>query len=503
MMNDNMMTGALLQGSSVGMLDLEGHLQHHQHQSPHPQHHQIPQTQLAHQQHLQTMNMIPMNHSGASPLESDQSLAMMEFKPNPKSSFSGPTKARTATSDEDEPSFTEDGIDSHGVGGKSKKNNMWQRMKWTDAMVKLLITVVLYVGEDNMPDYSDGNKRKAGVMQKKGKWKTVSSYMARKGCFVSPQQCEDKFNDLNKRYKRLNDILGKGTTCDVVENPSLLDSMHHLSAKTKEDVRKLLSSKHLFYKEMCAYHNGTVVHSHAETESHSSMQSLGAAKDKGGLHSCGVIKVDGIGSHEDGDQNEENDEAEEDDDDDDYDDDEEEEDEDDGACDNEIDPDVDVKGVGESGKRMGNKSSEENNYFARSFSSQWPKLCSTDNLNKDPSGLCQEGNKILWEQKEWVRRRTLQLKEQRVALQAEAFELEKRRFKWQKTCAKRDKELERLKIENEKMKLENERMAMHIKQRELEVEYKRSEAAMTSVALAFDGVQGRDQNDLASGQGLQ
>nr|GEW64582.1 trihelix transcription factor GTL1-like [Tanacetum cinerariifolium] len=80
--------------------------------------------------------------------------------------------------------------------------------------------------------------------------------MVSKGCEVSPQQCEDKFNDLNKRYKRLNDILGRGVSCRVVENPSLMDSMPRLSAKMKEDVKKILSSKHLFYPEMCAYHNG-------------------------------------------------------------------------------------------------------------------------------------------------------------------------------------------------------------------------------------------------------
>ncbi|KAJ0987017.1 hypothetical protein J5N97_005373 [Dioscorea zingiberensis] len=80
--------------------------------------------------------------------------------------------------------------------------------------------------------------------------------MQEKECYVSPQQCEDKFNDLNKRYKRLNEILGRGTTCRVVENPTLLESMTHVSAKAKEDVKKILSCKHLFYREMCAYHNG-------------------------------------------------------------------------------------------------------------------------------------------------------------------------------------------------------------------------------------------------------
>ncbi|URE29512.1 hypothetical protein MUK42_36376 [Musa troglodytarum] len=78
--------------------------------------------------------------------------------------------------------------------------------------------------------------------------------MAERGCYVSPQQCEDKFNDLNKRYKRLTDILGRGTSCKVVENPALLDRLN-LSEKMKDDVRKILSSKHLFYEEMCSYHN--------------------------------------------------------------------------------------------------------------------------------------------------------------------------------------------------------------------------------------------------------
>ncbi|KAL4573262.1 hypothetical protein LXL04_020061 [Taraxacum kok-saghyz] len=79
--------------------------------------------------------------------------------------------------------------------------------------------------------------------------------MMERGFYVSPQQCEDKFNDLNKRYKRVNDILGKGTACKVVENQSLLETMDHLPPKLKDEAKKLLNSKHLFFREMCAYHN--------------------------------------------------------------------------------------------------------------------------------------------------------------------------------------------------------------------------------------------------------
>ncbi|KAH0458305.1 hypothetical protein IEQ34_013620 [Dendrobium chrysotoxum] len=144
---------------------------------------------------------------------------------------------------------------SHDSLHRGKKASPWQRMKWTDDVVRLLISLVASIGDDAGSMDTAGRKQSV-AMQKKGKWKMVSKLMMQKGCYVSPQQCEDKFNDLNKRYKRLNEILGRGTTCQVVENPALLDSMPHVSQKAKDDVRRILSSKHLFYREMCAYHNG-------------------------------------------------------------------------------------------------------------------------------------------------------------------------------------------------------------------------------------------------------
>ncbi|RZS08165.1 hypothetical protein BHM03_00039078 [Ensete ventricosum] len=102
---------------------------------------------------------------------------------------------------------------------------------------------VSYVGEDNASESS--GRRKYVILQKKGKWKAISKVMAERGCYVSRQQCEDKFNDLNKRYKKLMDILGRRTTCRVVENPALLGHMSNLPEKMKDDVWKILSSKHL------------------------------------------------------------------------------------------------------------------------------------------------------------------------------------------------------------------------------------------------------------------
>ncbi|KAK4348431.1 hypothetical protein RND71_031186 [Anisodus tanguticus] len=166
-------------------------------------------------------------------------------------------------SDDDEPNNSaDDGKRSNN--NSSNKTCPWQRMKWTDNMVRLLIMVVYYIGDEvgsegNTNNDPSGKKKSGGgsggVLQKKGKWKSVSRAMMERGFYVSPQQCEDKFNDLNKRYKRVNDILGKGTACRVVENQSLLETMDHLSTKMKEEVKKLLNSKHLFFREMCAYHN--------------------------------------------------------------------------------------------------------------------------------------------------------------------------------------------------------------------------------------------------------
>ncbi|RYR42647.1 hypothetical protein Ahy_A08g039109 isoform G [Arachis hypogaea] len=238
-MNSSGLGGSFLGGPGGGILDLEVPFHRHQQQS------QMGHPSVTGQHHL---NM-------RTDLENDHPIGLMELKgSNAGVNFgkgkgiasSNPANSNDLSDDDD----AEDGNCENFDGGKSKKGSPWQRMKWTDNVVQLLIAVVSCVGDDGTINGTDGHKRKSGVLQKKGKWKTVSKIMISKGCHVSPQQCEDKFNDLNKRYKRLNDILGRGTCCQVVENPTLMDSMPNLSAKAKDDVRKILSSKHLFYKEI-------------------------------------------------------------------------------------------------------------------------------------------------------------------------------------------------------------------------------------------------------------
>ncbi|XP_074588892.1 uncharacterized protein LOC141844791 [Curcuma longa] len=221
-MNNSMFGGGLLPCSVAGIFDLDHSVNHHLHLHP------------------------GLDYGGQ------------------MASLFAPSSAGVANSDDEDHFHASDEngheprslTDSRAGGGQ--KVSPWHRMKWTDEVVRLLISVVAYVGdhEDGAVDSLAARRKHGASLQKKGKWKTVSKLMLEKGCYVSPQQCEDKFNDLNKRFKRLNEILGWGTSCKVVENPLLLDSMPRLSPKAKDDARKILSSKHLFYQEMCAYHNG-------------------------------------------------------------------------------------------------------------------------------------------------------------------------------------------------------------------------------------------------------
>ncbi|MBA0581324.1 hypothetical protein Gorai_023505, partial [Gossypium raimondii] len=219
-MEGNLSRGIIPGGSSFGGLDLQGSMMvHHRAQNPHNMHH--------HHHHPN-----PRRGTSAHPRfpltvgtmqNSDQPVTVIDYN---KMEI-----GKCSVSDEDEPSFAEEGVDGHNDGNKGKKGSPWQRVKWTDKMVRLLITAVSYIGEDMAGDCGGGIRRKFAVLQKKGKWKSVSKVIAERGYHVSPQQCEDKFNDLNKRYKKLYDMLGRGISCQVVENPALLDVIDYLTEK--------------------------------------------------------------------------------------------------------------------------------------------------------------------------------------------------------------------------------------------------------------------------------
>ncbi|XP_057779314.1 trihelix transcription factor ENAP1 [Salvia miltiorrhiza] len=307
--------------------------------------------------------------------------------------------------------------DTSADDGK-RKMSPWQRMKWTDNMVRLLIMVVFYIGDEVGASEAAEKKKGAGLLQKKGKWKSVSRAMMERGFYVSPQQCEDKFNDLNKRYKRVNDILGKGTSCRVVENQALLDSMD-LPPKVKDEVKKLLNSKHLFFREMCAYHNSCAA---AQPEG----ACLHKAPVTPNLNKGGDEGATKLADDDEGDVDEEDEEEEE----------EEEEDEEEEEYTDDQRKRARSKGV-------------------------------IEQLDAEMGGVLRDAGKTAGEKRQWLRAKLMALEEQRLGIHSQSFELEKQRLKWLKFSSKKEREMEREKLMNERSKLENERMLLLIKQKEL------------------------------------
>lgn len=434
-MEENLAHGGMISGgSSYGGLDLQGSMRvHHPSLHPqsmppphHPHHHQGPPV------HAQMPEGYPRTMGAMQ--NCDQIISMAELNKGERSKASG--------SDDEEPSFTEEGADGQNDANKGKKGSPWSRVKWTDKMVKLLITAVSYIGEDVGLDCGIGGRRKSANLQRKGKWKSVSKVLAERGFHVSPQQCEDKFNDLNKRYKKLNDIIGRGTSCQVVENPALLDVLDYLSEKEKDDVRKILSSKQLFYEEMCSYHNGNRLHLPHDPALQRSLQLALKSRNE---------EDDDVRRHQHDDHDEDDPDMETDDRD---------------EYEDNHTSHVDARGMygmaGCSGKRMKQGQIPEDISFGRG-------LHSHPHAQTDANQVSGDGTRAAWMQKQWIESCTLQLEEQKLQIQAEMLELEKQRFKWERFNRKRDRELELLRMENERMKLENDRMALELKQKEMEL----------------------------------
>lgn len=427
---DNMgIGGGLLSGSNGGLIDLETPMSRHQ------------QNQMVHHlpfPHHQNMSMISARESDP------RHLGLMEAKGSDMRGFSmslgrgkmvchGNGMSNDNMSEDDEPSVTEDGNGENSDEGKCRKGSMWHRMKWTDNVIRLLISAVAYVGDDSTCDAGEGHKRKSGILQKKGKWKTISKMMISKGWQVSPQQCEDKFNDLNKRYKKLNDILGRGISCRVVENPSLMDSMPHLSDKAKDDVRKILSSKHLFYTEMCAYHNGQRI---------PNCHDLDLQGCSGPLERCS--KDNSISDEEEVERNNHT------------------EDDDTDNEDNHND-EVDEERIDEHGQRKIQRK-EDGHFLSQS--------AGMSRFQVELSKMFQDPSKSLSDRREWIQKQKLQLQEEKVSIQAQAFELEKQRLKWMRYRSKKDRELERLRLENEKMRLDTDQMILQLKLRQQQMDFR-------------------------------
>jgi len=450
-MEGNLPQGGIIQGgTSFGGFDLPGSIRvQHQAQHPHAMHQHQTHPRQGSSVHSTVHDVFPLTMGTLQ--NCDQTISMTEFSKG--------DRCKNSASEEDEPSFTEDGVDCHHEASRGKKGSPWQRVKWTDKMVKLLITAVSYIGEDVTVDGGGSGRRKFAVLQKKGKWKSVSKVMAERGYHVSPQQCEDKFNDLNKRYKKLNDMLGRGTSCQVVENPALLDVIDFLSDKEKDDVRKILSSKHLFYEEMCSYHNGNRLHLPHDPALQRSLQLALRNRDDHDNDDMRRSHHDDHGEDDPDVEIDDHDDLEE-------------------NCASHGDSRGIYAPLGGPVKKLKQgqgQGQEDGNTFGNSINSQDYNRSSYPHgqmVQSDVNQGLPESMRAAWLQKQWVESRSLQLEEQKLQIQVEMLELEKQRFKWQRFSKKKDRELEKLSLENERMKLENERIALELKRKEMSTGFK-------------------------------
>ncbi|CAH8339446.1 unnamed protein product [Eruca vesicaria subsp. sativa] len=371
--------------------------------------------------HQNPQNPVQFQHPHPHPYPTDQQQQQQQpIKPL----YPHTTKTKQPSGEEDErESGSGSGChpeDSTGTDGK-RKISPWHRMKWTDTMVRLLIMAVFYIGDEAggggaLGDQTDAKKKSIGMLQKKGKWKSVSRAMVEKGFSVSPQQCEDKFNDLNKRYKRVNDILGRGTACRVVENQGLLEGMDHINPKLKEEVKKLLNSKHLFFKEMCAYHNSCGHLDQRELTNNNQIPVLSKPECFHAGESERKMESDNTDSEtevEDTDEEEE--------------------------------------------ERRGKK--------ARVVSGG----AEVKRMREETARVLDDPGKSAWEKKEWMRRKALELEERKVGYEWEAVEMEKQRVKWIRYRSKKEREMEKAKLENQRRSLETERMVLILRRREFEI----------------------------------
>ncbi|KAG8050577.1 hypothetical protein GUJ93_ZPchr0009g2024 [Zizania palustris] len=429
MEGNNLPSGNLMEGTPYATLDL--HCDPMQMHAPNPgdqgfDHTQMPGNFLMH-----------VNQA----TDSDQ---LSEFRlGEPGKAHHHHRRTKNRMSDEEEHGLNEDTIDSQS--GKGKKGSAWQRMKWTDLMVKLLITAVSYTGEDPAAD-SGGGKRNSAVMLKKGKWKAISKVMGERGCNVSPQQCEDKFNDLNKRYKRLTDILGRGTACKIVENHALLDCMDNLPEKMKDDARKILSSKHLFYEEMCSYHNNNRVSLPEDPALQHSLQLALRCKEEHDLRRGASGDADEDDQSADTDYEEENDE--------------------------EHHTMHGDKIALPMHKRLCHMADQEDVGFGNSSSSQGCSRRSDSlGITLDINKAFPDGTNLALAQKD-LATQSEDLEEQRLRIEVQALDLAKQRLNWERFSKKKDRELEQMRLENEKMKIENRRLELEVRHKELELELK-------------------------------
>ena len=150
MEGNNLPSGSLMQGTPYGSLDL-----HHNHMPMH-----APNSGNQGFNHPQMASNFPIHLNQVT--DSDQ-LSEFQFGEHGKANHHHhhhdhhhQQQTKNSMSDDEEHDMTEDATYTPSSNGK--KGSPWHRVKWTDTMVKLLITAVSYIGDDHGPDLGGGRR---------------------------------------------------------------------------------------------------------------------------------------------------------------------------------------------------------------------------------------------------------------------------------------------------------------------------------------------------------
>jgi len=204
-----------------------------------------------------------------------------------------------------------------------------------------------------------------------------------------------------------------------------------------------LSSKHLFYEEMCSYHNNNRFSLPEDPALQHSLQLALKCKDEhDARRTSGDADEDDQSA--DTDYEEENDDEH---------------------------PAVHVnKGTLPMHKRMRYMADQEDVGFGNSSSSHdCSRRSDPHSIAVDINKVFPDGTNLALVQQD-LASQSAEIEKQRMEIEAEALELAKQRHKWERFSKKKDRELEKMRLENEQMKIENRRLDLEVRHKELDLE---------------------------------
>lgn len=231
-----------------------------------------------------------------------------------------------------------------------------------------------------------------------------------------------------------------------MENPALLDRMDNLSDKLKDDARKILSSRHLFYEEMCSYHNNNRISLPEDPALQRSLQFALRCKEENDMMRGASGDADEDDQSSDSDYEEDNDE------------------------------DHQVAHSNKGGlpmqKKMWYTADHEDAGFGNSLSAhECSRRSNPHGITLDINKVVPDGTSLALTQKDLVLQ-SAELEKQCLKIENEALELAEQRLKWELSSKIKDKELERMRSDNEHMKIEIKRLKLEVRRKELELELK-------------------------------